>query len=65
VKPTHANMFMIDWKTRPARDMQAAFRKEGVEIGRSWAIWPTVSRIAVGSAEEMKTFCTTLGKIIA
>ena len=65
VKPTEANMFMIDWKTRPARDVQAAFRKQSIEIGRSWPIWPTVSRITVGSAAEMKDFCMALDKIMA
>lgn len=65
VFPTDANMFMIDWKTKQAKDMQAAFRKESVEIGRSWPIWPTVSRVTVGSATEMKAFCTALDKIIA
>ncbi len=65
VKPTSANMFMIDWKTSQAKDMQAAFRKQSVEIGRSWPIWPTVSRITVGSAAEMKAFCTALDRVMA
>lgn len=65
VKPTDANMFMIDWKTRQAKDMQAAFRKQSVEIGRSWPIWPTVSRVTVGSVAEMKAFCTALDKVMA
>lgn len=65
VFPTNANMFMIDWKTRAAKDMQAAFRKQSVEIGRSWPIWPTVSRVTVGSSAEMKAFCTALDKVIA
>ena len=56
VKPTSANMFMIDWRTRPASDMQLAFRQQSVEIGRSWPIWPTVSRVTVGSMREMKAF---------
>ncbi|GAA0296521.1 pyridoxal phosphate-dependent aminotransferase [Sphingomonas oligophenolica] len=63
VKPTNANMFMIDWKTKPAKDMQAAFRTQSVEIGRSWPIWPTVSRVTVGSAAEMKAFCMALDKV--
>ena len=63
VKPTEANMFMIDWKTRPAAAMQAAFRPHGVEIGRSWPIWPTVSRVTVGSMAEMQAFCTALDKV--
>jgi histidinol-phosphate aminotransferase len=65
VMPTDANMFMIDWKTRPAKDMQAAFRTQSVEIGRSWPIWPTVSRVTVGSAAEMKAFCMALDKVWA
>src|SRR5260221_196808 len=45
VLPTQANMLMIDWKTRPAKDMQIALRGRSVEIGRSWPIWPTISRV--------------------
>ena len=65
VKPTNANMFMVDWKTKQAKDMQVAFRKQSVEIGRSWTIWPTVSRVTVGSTAEMKAFCTALDRVIA
>lgn len=65
VKPTSANMIMIDWKTRPAKDVQAAFRAQSVEIGRSWPIWPTVSRVTVGSMPEMKAFCMALDKVMA
>lgn len=63
--PSQANMFMIDWKTQQAKDMQAGFRKLSVEIGRSWPIWPTVSRITVGSPAEMRTFCAALDTLIA
>jgi histidinol-phosphate aminotransferase len=63
VHPTNANMFMIDWKTKPAGAMQAAFRTQSVEIGRSWPIWPTVSRVTVGSMDEMKLFCEALDKV--
>jgi histidinol-phosphate aminotransferase len=65
VVPTEANMFMIDWKTKQAKDMQAAFRTQSVEIGRSWPIWPTVSRVTVGSMAEMKDFCIALDKVWA
>ncbi|CAN5444328.1 pyridoxal phosphate-dependent aminotransferase [soil metagenome] len=65
VVPTEANMFMIDWKNRQAKDMQAAFRTQSVEIGRSWPIWPTVSRVTVGSMTEMKDFCIALDKVWA
>lgn len=65
VKRTDSNMFMIDWKTKPAKDVQAAFRAQSVEIGRSWPIWPTVSRITVGSMADMTNFCNALDKVIA
>ncbi len=65
VLPSEVNMFMIDWKTRQAKDMQLAFRAQGVEIGRSWAAWPTVSRVSVGTEDEMKIFCTTLDRLVA
>jgi histidinol-phosphate aminotransferase len=58
-----ANMFMVDWKTRPAKEMQVAFRTQSVEIGRSWPIWPTVSRVTVGSMEDMAAFCAALDKV--
>lgn len=65
VMPTDANMLMIDWKTAKAPVMQAAFRKHSVEIGRSWPIWPTVSRVTVGSMADMKAFCGALDKVLA
>ncbi|GAC1612333.1 MAG: pyridoxal phosphate-dependent aminotransferase [Novosphingobium sp.] len=61
--PTNANMIMIDWKTKPAKTMQDAFRTQSVEIGRSWPIWPTVSRITVGSMEDMQNFALALDKV--
>jgi len=60
---TDANMFMIDWQSKPARDMQLAFRSQSVEIGRSWPVWPTVSRVTVGSMDDMDAFCAALDKV--
>jgi len=62
---SQANMFMIDWKTRQAKDMQQAILDRKVQIGRAWPIWPTVSRVTVGSEAEMKTFCTAVNTISA
>lgn len=59
---SHANMFMIDWG-KPAKDMQAALLAENVQIGRSWPIWPNVSRVSVGSAAEMDAFCAAIDKV--
>lgn len=60
---TDSNMFMVDWRTRHAPDMQAAFRAQSVEIGRSWPIWPTVSRVTVGSMADMESFCAALDRV--
>ena len=60
---TDANMFMVDWRTRKAGEMQAALRAQSVEIGRSWPIWPTVSRVTVGSMADMEAFCQALDKV--
>ena len=63
VVPTNANMFMIDWKTVPAWKMQTAFRAQSVEIGRSWPVWPNISRVTVGSMDDMTAFCAALDKV--
>ncbi|WP_375197288.1 pyridoxal phosphate-dependent aminotransferase [Sphingobium sp.] len=59
---SQANMFMVDWG-KPAKDMQAAILAEKVQIGRNWPIWPNISRVSVGSAEEMKAFCNAIDKV--
>ena len=60
---SQANMFMVDWKTKQAKDMQAKLLAENVQIGRNWAIWPTVSRVTVGSGDEMMKFRTAVAKV--
>lgn len=60
--PTDANFFMVDWK-KPAKEVQAAFARENIAIGRSWPIWPTRSRITVGSAAEMAAFDAAVVKL--
>jgi histidinol-phosphate aminotransferase len=61
---SQANMFMMDWK-KPAKEMQAAMlaTAEKVQIGRNWPIWPTVSRVTVGSAEDMAQFRSAVEKV--
>ncbi len=61
---SQANMFMMDWK-KPAKEMQTAMMNtpEKVQIGRNWAIWPTVSRVTVGSAEDMAKFRSAVEKV--
>jgi histidinol-phosphate aminotransferase len=64
VIPSRANMFMVDWNDRPARQMREAIRKQGVEIGRSWAIWPNVSRVTVSTRAEMFAFLSALDRAL-
>ncbi len=61
---SQANMFMVNWK-KPAKEMQAALlaAPEKVQIGRSWAIWPSVSRVTVGSADDMAKFRAAVDKV--
>jgi len=44
--------------------MQQKFLDQGVQIGRSWDAWPTMSRITIGSAEDMQTFRLALDRIL-
>lgn len=61
--PSNANMFMVDWKTKTPKEMQAAFLAESIQIGRTWPVWPTMSRVTVGSMSEMTAFCAGLDKV--
>ncbi|WP_243444017.1 hypothetical protein [Asaia prunellae] len=44
--------------------MKTAFAARKVEIGRNWDIWPTMSRVSVGSMKEMEGFCAALDQIL-
>lgn len=59
---SHANMFMVDWG-KPAKPVQEALLAQNVQIGRSWPIWPNVSRVSVGSASEMDAFCKAVDTV--
>jgi histidinol-phosphate aminotransferase len=59
---SQANMFMVNWK-KPAKEMQAAMAAEKIQIGRNWAIWPNVSRVTVGSADDMAKFRAAVDKV--
>ncbi len=60
---SQANMFMVDWG-KPAKAVQTALLGEKVQIGRSWAIWPNVSRVTVGSAKDMQAFRDAVQKVV-
>jgi histidinol-phosphate aminotransferase len=63
VLPSQANMVMVDWRGPPAQTMREGLRKQGVEIGRSWAIWPGRSRLTVSSRPEMIAFLKALDRV--
>jgi histidinol-phosphate aminotransferase len=65
IGPSHANMLMVDWKTKTAKEMQTAFRAQGVEIARTFPVWPTVSRITIGSKADMEGFFTAFNKVVS
>jgi histidinol-phosphate aminotransferase len=61
-----ANFLMVDWKTKTAKEMQAAFRVQGVQIaGAWWPTLPTVSRITIGSKQDMEGFFAALNKVVS
>lgn len=57
--PSEANMLMVDWRKAPG-PITTAFAQNGIIIGRSWSIWPTCSRITVGSASDVQAFCKAM-----
>lgn len=66
IGPSQTNFVMIDWKNKSAKEMQAAFRAQDVEIaGGRWPIWPTVSRISIGSRQDMEGFFNVFNKAVS
>ncbi len=53
--PSESNCFMLDTK-RPAKEVIDAMAARNVYIGRIWPIWPTYTRITVGTQAEMEAF---------
>lgn len=64
ISGSRANMFMVEWKTAAPKAMTAAFLDQGVQIGRSWTAVPAMSRITVGSGEDMQKFRLALDRIL-
>lgn len=53
--PSESNCFMLDTK-RPAKEVIDAMAGRNVFIGRIWPVWPTYTRITVGTQDEMEAF---------
>jgi histidinol-phosphate aminotransferase len=61
--PSQTNCFMLDVK-RPAKEVIEAMAGQNVHIGRIWPVWPTCTRITVGTAPEMEEFQAALKKVM-
>ena len=53
--PSTSNCFMLDTK-RPAQEVIDGMAAKNVYIGRIWPVWPTYTRITVGTQDEMDAF---------
>jgi histidinol-phosphate aminotransferase len=53
--PSESNCFMLDTK-RPAKQVIDAMAARNVFIGRIWPVWPTYTRITIGTQPEMDAF---------
>jgi len=62
--PSVSNCFMLN-TGRPARETIAAMARQNVIIGRVWPIWPTYSRITIGTREEMEHFQLAFQKVMS
>jgi histidinol-phosphate aminotransferase len=61
---SQTNFFLLDVK-RPGKEFAAAMAKEKVYVGRTWPLYPTYSRITVGTEDEMDKFKVALLKVLA
>ncbi|UXA54390.1 pyridoxal phosphate-dependent aminotransferase [Xanthomonas prunicola] len=61
---SESNCFMVDVQ-RPATGFRDDMATHGVFIGRSWPVWPTWSRITVGTEAEMARFKQAFVQVIA
>jgi len=61
--PSQSNCFMLDTKG-PAKAAIDAMAKQNIFIGRIWPVWPTYTRITVGTAPEMEQFQAAWQKVM-
>jgi histidinol-phosphate aminotransferase len=61
--PSQSNCFMLDTK-RSAKAAIDAMAKQNVFIGRIWPVWPTYTRITIGTAPEMEQFQAAWQKVM-
>ncbi len=61
--PSHANFFCVH-VAQPARPVIAAFRDEGISVGRFFPGLPEHIRVSIGSPEEMQKFVAAFDKAL-
>jgi histidinol-phosphate aminotransferase len=61
--PSESNCFMLDTK-RPAKEVIDAMAARNVYIGRIWPVWPTYTRITVGTQPEMDAFTSAFDAVM-
>jgi histidinol-phosphate aminotransferase len=62
--PSETNFFMIEVKGMSGQAVGQAMAAKKVQIGRTWAEWPQMVRVTVGTYEEMGKFNDALGKVL-
>jgi histidinol-phosphate aminotransferase len=60
---SESNCFMLDTK-RPAKEVIEAMATRNVYIGRIWPVWPTYTRITIGTQTEMEAFQAAYQKVM-
>jgi histidinol-phosphate/aromatic aminotransferase/cobyric acid decarboxylase-like protein len=62
--PSGTNFFMMEVKGMTGQQVGAAMVTHKVQIGRTWAEWPEMVRVTVGTYEEMGKFNAALDLVI-
>ena len=60
---SESNCFMLDTK-RPAKQVIEAMAARNVYIGRIWPVWPTYTRITIGTQAEMDAFHSAFDSVM-
>jgi histidinol-phosphate/aromatic aminotransferase/cobyric acid decarboxylase-like protein len=61
--PSEANFFLME-VGRPGAEFARDMAKQKGIIGRTWPIYPTMSRVTVGTKEEMMKFTAAMDKVM-
>ena len=62
--PSGTNFFMMEVKGMTGQQVGTAMAAKKVQIGRTWAEWPNMVRVTVGTFEEMGKFNAALDLVL-